>query len=207
MPWRTSWLTWLLTLTSQLRAQIHEWRPKPYSCPCNQSLSCIIYYPISFQQRIYVAYTCKVRSFIILAVIFLKKFRTPSIFFMLQFHDSFHLGFSTTFFHPLRKACQASEVLQYSFVVPLLSGNQVNINITFFWRKSNFCCQLHNLLCDNMKYQHISSLKNSTSIYLNICHFKLLIGMNFISQVFLQFFSRTQSLFILFTWALPFDLE
>lgn len=66
---------------------------------------------------------------------------------MLQFHDSFQLGFSTTFFHPHRKACQASEVLQYSFVVLLLSGNQVNINITFFFEgKATFaanCTTFH----------------------------------------------------------------
>lgn len=107
------------------------------------------------------------------------------MFFMLQFHDSFQLGFSTTFFHPHRKACQASKVLQYSSVVLLLSGNQVNINITpFFLRKSKFCCQLHNFPCDSWKYQQASSLKNSTHIFLNICSVKLLMDINFISQVF-----------------------
>lgn len=108
---------------------------------------------------------------------------------MLQFHDSFQLGFSTTFFNPHRKACQAPEVLQYSFVVLLLSGNQVNINITFFLRKSNFCSQLHNFPCDNMKYQHVSSLKYPTYIFLNICSFQLLTGRNLVSQVFLLFFT------------------
>lgn len=37
-----------------------------------------------------------------------------------------------------KHAKQASKVLQYSFVVSLLSGNQVNINITFFEGKSTF---------------------------------------------------------------------
>lgn len=110
------------------------------------------------------------------------------MFFMLQFHDSFQLGFCTTFFHPHREACQASKVLQYSSVVLLLSGNQVNINITlFFLRKSKFCCQLHNFPCDNLKYQHVSSLKNSTYIYLNICSVKLLMGINLTAHIFTFF--------------------
>lgn len=56
--------------TSQFRSQSCEWRPKPYSSPYNQSLSCITYSPILFQQHVYIAYTCKAHSFIILAVIF-----------------------------------------------------------------------------------------------------------------------------------------
>lgn len=58
------------------------------------------------------------------------------IFFMLYFHEQFQFGFRTTFFHPHGKPCQTFKVLQYSFVVFLLSGNQANIN---FFLKREVC--------------------------------------------------------------------
>lgn len=59
-----------------------------------------------------------------------------NVFLMLYFHEQFQFGFRTTFFHPHRKPCQTFKVLQYSFVVSLLSGNQVNIN---FFLKREVC--------------------------------------------------------------------
>ena len=70
-----------------------------------------------------------------------------NVFFMLYFHEQFHSGFRTTFFHPHRKPCQAFMVLQYSFVVFLLSGNQANINF-FSEERSMLPWQAPKLQCD-----------------------------------------------------------
>lgn len=70
-----------------------------------------------------------------------------NVFLMLYFHEQFQFGFRTTFFHPHRKPCQTFKVLQYSFVVSLLSGNQVNINF-FSKERSMLPCQTAKLQCD-----------------------------------------------------------
>lgn len=58
------------------------------------------------------------------------------VFFMLYFHKQSQFGFRMTFFHPHEKPCQTFKVLQYSFVVFVLSENQTNTN---FFLKREVC--------------------------------------------------------------------
>ena len=125
---------WSFNLCIKAKILLLSLQPKP---SLGNLLSNIV------QQHVYVVYPCNTTtllfqpsssfffSFLFFLFFFFNiVFLVYSLCYSFMIHSS--LASAQHFFHPHRKACQASKALQYSFVVSLLSGNQVNINIAFF---------------------------------------------------------------------------